>query len=121
MPLTRARHARTQPVECPLCKLAVPSYSMGEHFTKKHGGEHKMSDELKASVALAPCPHAHSNHPHAAHCTHVCIARRHEKEHVLQLLEVKPPQVKKAKCADSSCTFKACASLHKKNKKQRTE
>lgn len=75
MPLTRARHARTQPVECPLCKLAVPSYSMGEHFTKKHGGEHKMSDELKASVALAPCPHAHSNHPHAAHCTHAAVSR----------------------------------------------
>ena len=47
--------------------------------------------------------------------------RETTEEHVLQLLEVKPPQVKKAKCADSSCTFKACASLHKKNKKQRTE
>ena len=65
MPLTRARHARTQPVECPLCKLAVPSYSMGEHFTKKHGGEHKMSDELKASVALAlrtPTRTIHTRH-----------------------------------------------------------
>ena len=63
MPLTRARHAHSRPVErrsarCPVggqqCKLAVQSYSMGEHFMKKHGGEHKMPTELKASVALAP-------------------------------------------------------------------
>jgi hypothetical protein len=40
---------------------------------------------------------------------------------VLQLLKVKPPQMKKAKCEDSSCTFSACASFHKKTKKQRME
>ena len=43
--------------------------------------------------------------------------RRHEKEHVLQLLKVKTGQVKRAKCEDSSCNFSACVSFFKKQKK----
>ena len=50
--------------------------------------------------------------------TRLYRARRHEKEHVLQLLKVRPAQVKKVKCEDSSCKFKACAALHKSKRKR---
>ena len=48
--------------------------------------------------------------------TRLYRARRHEKEHVLQLLKVKPAQVKKVKCEDSSCKFSACALLRKRKR-----
>jgi hypothetical protein len=83
MPLTRARHARTQPIECPLCKLAVPSFSMGEHFTKKHGLA-STSKICKMSAELQRCPRAVPARPlePSTRCTlhpRGCIARRHEK------------------------------------------
>ena len=64
----------TQPVECPLCKLAVPSYSMTAHFEKKHGGVEKMPVDLKSSVALAPYAHP-LEHPstHTHTCTDVIV------------------------------------------------
>jgi len=77
---TLSKPSTNRPMKCAHWTLVIPSYSMAQHYSKKHSAT-AMSETLQTAVALG----------------------KHEREHVLKLLKKR-----KLTAADNVCPGESC-------------